>query len=78
VWEGQDSGWDTSPRWDRGIVEAVDLNGWLHLDQLLLARMADILGQPSVAAAWRAKAAATKAAFRTRLWDESSGVFWDR
>lgn len=28
-WEGEDSGWDTSVRWDQGIVDAIDLNSWL-------------------------------------------------
>ena len=45
MWAGVDSGWDNSPRWDNGIVEAVDLNGWLHLDQLFLAEMARELGK---------------------------------
>ena len=39
-----------------GTVEAIDLNGWLHIDQLLLARMAEILKKPADAIAWKAKA----------------------
>ena len=31
-WEGTTSGWDTSPRWDNGTVEAIDLNCWLAFD----------------------------------------------
>ena len=42
---GVDSGWDNSPRWNSGIVEAVDLNGWLHLGQLFLTEMARELGK---------------------------------
>jgi len=37
-WEGADSGWDTSPRWDGGAVDAVDLNAWLYLDKLCLGQ----------------------------------------
>ena len=78
TWCCEDSGWDTSPRWDNGTVEAVDLNGWLHIDQLLLARMATALGKPQEAYAWKKKAFSTATAFSARLWDNSSGVFWDR
>lgn len=78
-WMGTDSGWDTSPRWDKGVVDAVDLNAWLHLDQLMLSRMASALGRPaSEVARWKAKAAATAAAVQEHLWDPSAGVFWDR
>ena len=45
MWAGVDSVWDNSPRWDNSIVEAVDLNGWLHLDPLFLAEMARELGK---------------------------------
>ena len=38
-------GWDNSPRWGNGTVEAVDLNGWLHLDQLFPMEMARELGK---------------------------------
>ena len=39
TWAGWSTGWDTSPRWDHGDVQAIDLNSWLHLDQLLLAQV---------------------------------------
>ena len=38
-------GCHNSTRWDNGIIEAVELNGWLHLDQLYLAEMARELGK---------------------------------
>jgi hypothetical protein len=53
TWGHTDSGWDTSPRWDNGTVEAVDLNGWLRLDQMLLAEMATLLNRSAEAHAWR-------------------------
>lgn len=79
MWDGVDSGWDNSPRWDKGLVEAVDLNGWLHLDQLFLAQMAVELGKDGIEVeAWRTKAKHGAAMFQSRLWDASSKVFWDR
>ena len=74
-----DSGWDTSPRWDNGAVEAVDLNAWLRVDQLMLAWMARALGRPSAEVVdWQAKADATAKAMMDWLWSEQDGVFWDR
>ena len=78
-WAGVDSGWDNSPRWDHGIVEAIDLNGWLHLDQLFLAQMARDLGKdPAEVHGWAGKAAAVAALVQSRLWAPTAGVFWDR
>lgn len=79
TWGGEDSGWDNSPRWDQGDVEAVDLNAWLRIDQLLLARIAEILDRPADEKIhWLRKANASAAAIQSYLWDESSGIFWDR
>lgn len=79
TWCCEDTGWDTSPRWDNGTVEAIDLNGWLHIDQLLLAHMGEILKKPSAeVTAWKVKAKQTAAAVTARLWDPAAGVFWDR
>jgi neutral trehalase len=73
------SGWDTSPRWDNGTVEAVDLNAWLRVDQLMLAWMARALGRPSAEVVdWQEKADATAKAMMDWLWSEQDGVFWDR
>ena len=40
--------------------------------------MFSVLCKPTEAAAWKARAAATRAAVTARLWDEADGVFWDR
>mmetsp|Transcript_40209 Transcript_40209/g.65378 ORF Transcript_40209/g.65378 Transcript_40209/m.65378 type:complete len:351 (-) Transcript_40209:249-1301(-) len=78
-WEGQDSGWDTSPRWDGGSVEAIDLNSWLHLDQLFLAAMAEAIGlPPTEITKWKLAASRSREAIQARLWDDDAGVFWDR
>ena len=78
MWKGEDSGWDTSPRWDDGIVEAIDLNTWLHMDHLLLARMAGILGNATAERMWQQRAEKSAAAVQQWLWDEGSGLFFDR
>jgi hypothetical protein len=77
-WAGGDSGWDTSPRWDEGEVEAVDLNCWLYLDQVKLAEMASVLGKDGDAKKWREKADVTKDLVRDMLWDEQDGCYYDR
>lgn len=51
-WWSLISGWDNSPRWDTGSVEAVDLNSWLCLDQQTLARMATLLHKPASEIGW--------------------------
>ncbi|EGD74272.1 hypothetical protein PTSG_06281 [Salpingoeca rosetta] len=78
LWAGEDSGWDTSPRWDQGPVEAIDLNTWLHMDHLLLAHMAKLLGNATAHDMWTQRAHQSAAAIQRWLWDDSKGVFWDR
>lgn len=77
-WAGGDSGWDTSPRWDRGEVDAVDLNCWLYVDQVKLAEMARILGREDDAREWTEKAEKTKTLVRSTFWDEQDGCYYDR
>eukprot|EP00056_Hartaetosiga_gracilis_P003715 m.66463 g.66463 ORF g.66463 m.66463 type:complete len:663 (-) comp11554_c0_seq1:195-2183(-) len=78
MWEGTDSGWDNSPRWDLGNVEAIDLNSWLYMDQVLLSKMAFILGNKEAEASWTSLAQRTKKAVTEYLWDSDSSMFWDR
>ena len=75
-WAGGDSGWDCSPRWDGGPVDAVDLNAWLTLDQKKLSEMAAKLGKPEESRAWAKRAEETRALLLT-LWDEEDGCFYD-
>jgi len=76
-WSGADSGWDSSPRWDKGAVDAVDLNSWLYLDQIKLAEMCEILGKSDEAKSWRVQAATTAKTVREKMWDEEAGCYWD-
>ncbi|KAH3745762.1 Glucosidase YgjK [Pelomyxa schiedti] len=77
-WEGTDSGWDTSPRWDNGIVEAIDLNCWLGLDQKALSEMASLLNLSDDASKWLSKWDLTSETVQQNLWDENMGLFFDR
>lgn len=77
-WSREDSGMDTSPRFDGGAVEAVDLQAWLALDAQLLGRIATRLGRPAEADAWATQAAARRDDLRTAFWDPRDGWFYDR
>jgi hypothetical protein len=76
-WSGTDSGWDTSPRWDEGPVEAVDLACWLYLDAILLSQMAQKLARLEDSIALADEAALLKERIQTLFWDANSGFFYD-
>jgi len=79
MWKGTESGWDTSPRWDQGLVKAIDLNAWLHMDHKLLQRMSQLLGAPQAEQQkWAQKAVASADAIQRHLWDNDAGIFWDQ
>ncbi len=77
-WSKEDSGMDTSPRFDDGPVEGVDLACWLALDAELLAEIATRLGKVAEAAAWRDEAETRKADIRVNFWDATDMYFYDR
>lgn len=77
-WSGPDSGWDNSPRWDNGTVEAIDLNSWLCLDQQQLSVMAGILGKKDDQTKWLNKANKTAQIIRENLWHDEMGLYFDR
>lgn len=76
-WEGWDSGWDNSPRWDACGKESIDLNAWLYLDQTELARLAHSLGKLDDEKSWLARAETFKQKIRQYEWNEALGVFND-
>jgi putative isomerase len=76
-WQGWDSGWDNSPRWDEGIKEALDLNCWLYLDRLELAALARTLGKADEARTWERRAEELKALIRKYHWNEALGCYND-
>ena len=76
-WEGTDSGWDNSPRFDAGPVEALDLACWLYLDAVLLSTMAQRLAQIDDHFAFHDEAAAILQRIQTDFWDAGQGFFFD-
>ncbi|HRH00201.1 MAG TPA: trehalase family glycosidase, partial [Polyangiaceae bacterium] len=58
------------------LVEAIDLQVEMIVEEQSLARMADALGLPAEAAAWRAKADALAGLVNAKMWDEASGFYF--
>lgn len=76
TWTRVDS-WDTSPRWDTQVAAAVDLNCWLYLDRLELARMARSLGRVDEAERWTRQAGDLRKAIHRVHWSDEWGLFND-
>lgn len=77
IWEGWDSGWDTSTRWDAPLLGALDLDCFLYVDRLELAKMARELGKKEDAKQWEAKAKELREAVRKWHWSEKLGIYND-
>lgn len=73
-----ESGWDDSPRWDKGRVAAVELNSFLNREVRLLAKMAALLAKPDDEQKWNQKAGDHAKRMYNRLFDPEDGVFYDR
>lgn len=86
AWE---SGMDNAVRFDHVAMlkngghawsmdqESVDLNAYLYLEAVELARIADVLGKPQDASTWRRQAAAMESMIRSRMYDAKLGWFFD-
>ncbi len=73
-WEG----WDTSPRWDRGLdVEPVDVNAMYYAQKVAIAQIARELGQEELAERFIAAAERTARAIRAKMWDAEAQTFFD-
>lgn len=73
-----ESGWDDSPRFDKGRIAAVDLNSFLNREMQILSRMAVLLGKVDEASEWSKRAAVHAKRMCERLFDREDGVFYDR
>ena len=73
-----ESGWDDSPRFDKGRVAAVDLNAYLNREMRLLVKMAPVLARDSEAGVWESRAAEHAKRIYARLFDREHTVFYDR
>lgn len=76
--DGPESGWDDSPRFDRGSIAAVDLNSYLNREMRLIAQMAPILGRSAESAEWERRAGEHGRLIYSRLFDREDGLFYDR
>jgi hypothetical protein len=73
-----ESGWDDSPRWDKGRVSALDLNAFLIVHTRCLARMAAELGRPEEAARLSERARHHAQRVVEYLYCKEDGLFYDR
>ena len=74
-WE---TGWDNSPRWDRGFdVEPVEVNALIVIQREVLADVAELLGRPEEARGHRARAQETAEAMRRLMWDGAAAIYCD-
>lgn len=70
------SGLDDSPLWDEGMpVISPDLNTYLCLQAESIARIADLIGEPEMAASMRATADRFADLMIEHLWSEERGLF---
>lgn len=77
IWNGWDSGWDTSTRWDKPLLGALDLDCFLYVDRLELAKMARSLGKKDEAKQWDAKAKELRDQIRQLHWSDKLGIYND-
>lgn len=76
-WE---SGWDNSPRWDKGdamFLWTIDLNCYLVMAYRALTLMANELGLPQEAAMWKEKEQALAALVEEKLFDPQGMTYAD-
>jgi putative isomerase len=77
IWSGWDSGWDTSTRWDKPLLGALDLDCFLYVDRVELAKMARSLGKKDEARQWDAKAKELRDQIRQLHWSDKLGIYND-
>lgn len=73
-----ESGWDNSPRFEKGRITAIDLNAYLNREMRLLAKMAGALGLDDDELAWERWAKEHAQKMRARLLDRDDDLFYDR
>ena len=82
-----ESGIDNSPRFvttdekpvlDVQKLAAIDLNSYVFQQNVLLAKMAETLGKNSEAGEFKKNADDLEALINAQLWDEQTGLYYDR
>ncbi len=77
TWKNEDTGWDTSTRWDKPVLAALDLDCFVYLDRIELSKMAQTLGKNEEAKQWDAKAREIRDTIRRMHWNEKLGIYND-
>jgi hypothetical protein len=75
---GEDNQFDRAGVWRSYFCAGADLNSFLYLDYLAMARIAKAKGKTADAALFEQSAAQKKAAIQSLLWDETDGFYYDR
>jgi hypothetical protein len=75
---GEDNQFDRAGVWRSYFCAGADLNSFLYLDYLAMARIAKAKGKAADAALFEQSAAQKKAAIQSLLWDEADGFYYDR
>jgi len=75
---GLESGWDDSPRFDKGRIAAVDLNAYLNREMRVLAMMAPVIARGSESDMWSLRAERHAKQVYARLFDPEDELFYDR
>jgi alpha,alpha-trehalase len=78
-WDSMESGADNNVALVRryhNSMAGVDVNAFLVLDYRAMACIADRIGRPADAAAFRGRASDLAAAVNTHLWDETDGTYY--
>lgn len=74
-WSGCSSGMDNTPRERHSLwIDAIAQQG---LSALAIARMAERIGEDTIAAEWMAKYESLKDTVNTYYWDEEDGFYYD-
>lgn len=74
-----ESGWDNSPRWDKGITEywAIDLNCFMVMFYRSMSFLAKELCLSTDAATWNTKAETLGKAINEKMWDSENQYYSD-
>jgi hypothetical protein len=75
--QGVESGWDNSPRWDRGPILATDMNTWLLMQLRTTVRFARLLGDDEIATRTQVEADSLASAMMDVLYDYDKNIFRD-
>lgn len=74
---GLETGWDDSPRFDSGPTVSCDMNSYLLMQIRAISELAKLLNKDEIAHEYKQKADEYAQLMVDKLYDESTGLFWD-